>query len=512
MSKELRKPTSIYDRIDAQDLAEDLYSSAVSNDTVRLENLLRAGVKPNIPFMRYNATALHAAVFSRHASAVEILLRYGANKTIRNQQGQTPIDINHSMGSKEIYDLLNPEQAMARDLRNRKITDRQRAYTNNQAPHNQRSILYKVTDEYRNDEKVTHIRSASDALQYMQDAVYYITLDTLEAAKHARGSDDRWNIDSRIIRMMHVMSASAHYMRKEHQGVTQRNPGIDWESLARMVRVEQYHPFFISGLSYDRRSALIREALHDIILKGELEGMRRSCGQLQQNIDTFRQEIPVIARFSRLHGFFNDEYAAQYMEDAIKNWSQYGNLNDEKGRARLLRSVMIVGEALNDASPIIRGQFNTLVVDRIIAARNVLCHPERPENRATIELILRGQDVRQVNRSSLPVQQLSQDIKSMYQTISKYLLCYEADSMSVQQIWQYIGNVPITLPAANVAAPGSSTNIERSFASIIASYQQQEANAPPEKATALHLAMRQRVTERLSKIRAISPEYSRKSK
>jgi hypothetical protein len=478
---------SIYDKIDAQRLAEVLYSSAVNNDTVRLEKLLRAGVNPNISFMRYNTTALHGATFSRHASAVEILLRYGADKNIRNKQGQTTIDINRSMGNNEIYDLLNPEQAEARDLRNRKIMDRQNSYATNHAACNTRTILEKVADEYRNNEKVTNIGSTSDALQYIQDAVYFITLDALEAEKYAKGSDDRWNIDSRIIRMIHVISASAHYMRKEHQGVTQRMSAIDWKSLARMVRVEQYHPFFISGISYDKRSALIREALHDITLKNELEDLRNSCRQLQQNIDTFKQDIPVIPRFSRLQGFFNDEYTAQYMEDAIKNWGQFGNISDEKGRARLLRSIMIVGEALNDASPILRGQFDTRLVNSIIAARIVLCHPESPENRATIALILRGQDVRQINRSSLPIAQLSHDIKSMYQSISRYLLCYEANNMSVQKIWQYIGNIPMALPVVNIAAPAS--------------------NTAPVDSSVSRLAMRHKAQDRLAKIMGISPEY-----
>lgn len=395
-----------------QEDAEALYSAAVRNNTGVLETLLQRGVPANIWFERYGTTALHGAVFSRHAAATEVLLRHGASKTLPNYRGETAISINREMGSDEIFALLNPEVARQRALRRQQLTVRQDQYRAAHQVQHGLDKLHQIADEYRDTEKVTGIQNAEDALKYIEDAIYYTTLDSLEAEKFEEGSDERWNISSRVVRMMSCVSGCAHYLDQNHTALLQRSTGVNWKTLAQFVRMEQYHPNFLSHINYQSRAGLIRSTLHRAALDGELEALGVSCNQLQQD-PTFRQENRLVPNFLRLSAFLNDEYVAQYIEEGIKNWRENVGLQDVNGRARLLRSIMMIGEAFAVASPVVQSQFDPAIITKFINARDVLCHPERPANRAAIEAIMKGGLVLQVNGNPISLISFANDMESM---------------------------------------------------------------------------------------------------
>jgi uncharacterized protein len=53
-------------------------------------------------------TALHEAVGQGRVSAVKLLLQFGARRGVRNDAGQTPLDVAHSAAHGELLSLLQP--------------------------------------------------------------------------------------------------------------------------------------------------------------------------------------------------------------------------------------------------------------------------------------------------------------------------------------------------------------------------------------------------------------------
>jgi ankyrin repeat protein len=73
---------------------ETVLLGATGNALEVIEELLKKGANPNIQSKRFSGeTPLHKAAFNGLKDEVEILLRYGADSTIRNNKGQTPLDI-----------------------------------------------------------------------------------------------------------------------------------------------------------------------------------------------------------------------------------------------------------------------------------------------------------------------------------------------------------------------------------------------------------------------------------
>lgn len=73
-------------------------------ETVKL--LLNAGADPNIVDSDGN-NALHIAVYYNHLNIVKLLLRYGMNLIIKNNNQQTARDIAFDDGNDEIVNLLD---------------------------------------------------------------------------------------------------------------------------------------------------------------------------------------------------------------------------------------------------------------------------------------------------------------------------------------------------------------------------------------------------------------------
>ena len=70
-----------------------------------VQELLDAGAAPDMQDRTGN-TALHEAVRWRHGLAVKILMNSDCRINIRNEQGQTPMDIARKDGFNEIVALL----------------------------------------------------------------------------------------------------------------------------------------------------------------------------------------------------------------------------------------------------------------------------------------------------------------------------------------------------------------------------------------------------------------------
>jgi uncharacterized protein len=73
---------------------ETALSCATASTLEVIEELLKKGANPNIQSKRFSGeTPLHKAALNGVKDAVEMLLRYGADPTIRNDKGETPLDI-----------------------------------------------------------------------------------------------------------------------------------------------------------------------------------------------------------------------------------------------------------------------------------------------------------------------------------------------------------------------------------------------------------------------------------
>ena len=72
--------------------ATALHIAMLQSNPVVIKLLLDSGFDPNAIAERNGFTPLHNAVAANNEAAVRLLLQYGANKNIKNLDGQTPLD------------------------------------------------------------------------------------------------------------------------------------------------------------------------------------------------------------------------------------------------------------------------------------------------------------------------------------------------------------------------------------------------------------------------------------
>ena len=72
-----------------------------------IQLLLKSGATANSPFpLEKGDTYLHQASESCDTSVVQLLLQYGANRDVKNEEGMTPLDVAKKNGCKEVEELL----------------------------------------------------------------------------------------------------------------------------------------------------------------------------------------------------------------------------------------------------------------------------------------------------------------------------------------------------------------------------------------------------------------------
>lgn len=422
----------------AQYYAEQLYRAAATKDLTSLKHLLHTQrINPNLYYHVYGATALHTATFNRHAEAVRLLLNYGANPLLRNRHGQSTFEINDTMEDETIFDLLHPKIAKEKRTKHRAAQRKIAEYeANHLAPPDTLDIILRTADEYRNTEQTPSITSKNTALSYIQSAIYYIELEALKAEQYLKGSEKRYPHESKITRLFHCIAASADYLTLNHEAVIQNTPGIDWLAIAQFARHYQYSPFFISHLNYTDKARLFEHALQESALSGELSHLKTACRNLQAN-PNFKQNAPIARNYSRLIGWFNDEYAGQYLQEAVHNFRTKPGHFDSHSRARILRSIMIIGEALYVASPVLRHQFTPEAVNLFIHARNILCHPERPENAANIKECLKRKQRLNINGTKVGLSTFVGHMTIMAPIVKQHLERYNFTPPTTDAIRNY---------------------------------------------------------------------------
>jgi hypothetical protein len=446
--------------------AFELCRAAANNDIETMNRVLSMGANPNAYVFNNNqySTALHAAVYSRHYEAVQLLLEHRADRYAPDSNNQTPIDINSQMRDQRIFALLNPECVQESQIRINQFSELQRSYrcSSQNNPQTSEESLYVLGDNYNQNERVPDDLGLETVLSYMIDAIIYIHIMVYEAEKYHADSDERWNHDTRVLRMLKALAACSHCLRKYHPAIINRSPGINWEGLALIIRVQHYNPSFLGSLIYIDK--LLRVAVHDLVLSKELENLQNVVRFLRDNPE-YRQDVDVTPKLSRFDGFFRDQYYAEYIEDAIKNFMMFlQSRSPHDNRVALLRSLMIIGEALHHSSPIIRTLFYPTDVENTIRIRDILCHPERPRNGRIIENVLNGIETINFPDHSVPVNlfRLMQNLMTRYGVIQSYLSLYNQNFLP-QYIWGRISNIHLSLPPnTNSSSNASSSSKQES--------------------------------------------------
>lgn len=431
----------------------DLYLAAINNNTVRVRELLDLGVNPNDISQSFGHSALHGASLLGHVDVVNILLENGADPQIRcnintfGYQGiqKTALEVCQEAGQKN-RDQVSALLGARPDPRIEEINHRIEQYKKEHAssgPETKDFLLevggnFASQDARGKNAKPNLVKSGKDALKYIHDAVYHITICSLEAETLNPTSDKYKNVTDTAFLLMQSVSACAHYIY--HRGelansdevknnpnhpefveansckkIVQNSSGIDWESLSRFSRLQEYDPSFISKIEYHTKSDIIGGFICLPEIRHELDNMMTACRYLRR-YDEYKttKNKKFLPNVSRLSGFFEDEYYVQHIEKALKNWS---NNRDEDftnvgSKERFLRDVIIIGEALKHLSPVATGRFNPDSVSRLKKARLILCHAENGINRAAIEQILSGGSSIITDRR-LGFDQLEQDMLSL---------------------------------------------------------------------------------------------------
>ena len=413
----------------------ELFRAAANGqvETVR-SLLLNPTATININFKAPNGmTSLHAATQCRHTEVVRVLLEHGANKDIMDKDGYTVMSFTEDFLKQELFDLLHPELALARSAIEQMVQAKIDQYTASHGFTIDKETLKALGIGYLTTEAIPDIINRGNVTQYITSAIEHMTLDLLQADKIADiDSDERWNIDYPASQMLYAIAACAFFIKSTHSDITGKLPNIAWESLALYIRHDnsQYNPNFLSKINRTTVMKLVIKTLHSMLDSGELEEMRNNVENLQPTSD--------LSTIHALLGFLNDEYNAQYVEAAIKNYKDHSSLNSEDGRARLLMSFIEIGEALENASPRLQSLFTQKAVEHLSIIRNTLAHPERIGNCDMINNFLNGtSDLFNVGDIKIDLNVLRGDCIGRYDSICSFLQKYR-EFEGLEEIWQHI--------------------------------------------------------------------------
>ena len=445
---------------------------------VQVEAWIRQGqVNVNIQDER-GTTALHAAVMNRDARMVALLLQYNGNPIIRNQQGHSVLDLAQYISDPAVMATLFPQQAFHIQQRKQRMEGFQQQRAALYQPLHKFNDLRNLGANYQQKDDVPAL-DPQVALQMMKDAIHYMAMHIFKANEYPQISDEAYSAEQMAFSMCQTLAAGARIINTQAKAITQKYKMINWQALSLFIRTQQYHPFFISHMLPAKRQKLIHVALHELVFSGDMDRLQDALQNIMQNQPV---TTPLLtAKFERLHYFFADEAPAQYLDDAITNFkSCHHKDNAYQKHVRLLRSLMVAGEALHELSPALKIQIGYELTEKICDLRNILCHPERPYNLWPIEdfLFSKSNEI----RGFQPVQLMKQLLGKQPITTA-YLQCYDTP-LSVENIWPYLAKLPYVLPMPDQPETGTATHhTPHNFYSIEANYCQQSKNAPAEQAS-----------------------------
>lgn len=296
------------------------------------------------------------------------------------------------------------------------------------------------------------------------------------------GNDDKWNHDYLAYEMLQVISACVFYLRENDAGKLSKLalPSINWKALALFARENQYSPNFVGSLDYSKKVQLINEALHSILDAGELNEIANHLELLIESIEIIqkleeqkiqldndlkapgvaketKKQIPeqlkqlkakiatensnTIANYepkllATLIGFIKDEHSAECIKSAT---TILQDLNITENVPVILNSLIKIGEALDDASPKLKSLFDHNPVQDVESVRNILCHPEIPENLVQIKnLLTNGKPVVAISGKEINLMKLVQYWSQQSTLIAKFLDEIYDNTSSATALWSQL--------------------------------------------------------------------------
>ena len=307
-------------------------------------------------------------------------------------------------------------------------------------------------------------------------------LNYQQSAMSQADNDDKWNHDYLAYEMLQAISACVGYLRENDVGKLSKLAlfNINWKALALFARENQYSPNFVGNLDYSKKLQLINEALHSILDVGELgkiashvESLIKSIEGVQQLEDQkiqlendlkdpgilkeAKKQIPeeikqLKAKITKENsnkidnyepkllavviGFIKDEHSVQCIKGAttiIQDFYIPENLPS------ILNSLIKIGEALDEASPKLKNLFHPKAVQDVESFRNLLCHPEIPENSVQIKnLLTNGDPVVVISGNKFDLMQLAKYWGQQSELITKFLAEMYDNTLSTADLWNKI--------------------------------------------------------------------------
>ena len=176
-----------------------------------------------------------------------MLLAHGARKDIKDNLGHTTMSFTEEFLTREIFDLLHPELALARLERKQIVQVEIDQYTQNHVFAIDKQTLVELGTHYLQYEKLMVNLNRDNIIQYITSAIEHMTLDLLKAKKIAdTDSDALWNTNYKASQMLYTIAACAFYIRETHSDIAGKLPNIAWESLALYIRHRSLIPTFLA--------------------------------------------------------------------------------------------------------------------------------------------------------------------------------------------------------------------------------------------------------------------------
>jgi ankyrin repeat protein len=90
-------------------IINNFFEAAATGNNHVIRSMIKDGISVNCQ-NQFNTTALHLATYNGQLGTVELLLAHGADKTLKNSNGRTPLDVSESLLFDDISLLLIGEE------------------------------------------------------------------------------------------------------------------------------------------------------------------------------------------------------------------------------------------------------------------------------------------------------------------------------------------------------------------------------------------------------------------